>query len=183
MRLSPFSPFSLGNQYLRYGINGPGVSFTASITPPANFTTGGQQWVQLEQFSQETVAESVGESPILTCSTAEGLDTQYPYTANSTMIDSPQEYLVTWAPDDKEVTRSDTFKTYLMWKPNTPNAIFVTLATVSWGWFGDAILNAVGNWVLNPSSPPLYTGPVQATATDFPVWSRNASATSSTTCK
>jgi hypothetical protein len=155
---------------LQYGVNAPGVSFTASITPPQNFTTGGQQWVQLVPSSTTTFAKQVGGTPFEVC-TSSGLDTRYPYTTNLRLIDSPAVGPVSGTVD---MTIAESYDTYLMWKPGTTNAIFVSIAHITWGWTADAILNGQGAWVKNPSNPPTYAGPNQAATSNFPTtWSTN----------
>lgn len=76
---------------------------------------------------------------------------------------------------DTKVT--DSFDNYLMWMPNTPNAIFVSIAHVTWSWSAEAILNEQNALVLSPNNPPVTPDPQQAATATFPLWNSNVTNT------
>jgi hypothetical protein len=173
--IPPPSKTSVGivrGHILRYGVLGSaestGVTITGTITAPSGFS-GSQQWVQIIPEDQKSVMafwKKVGGAVTAVCR-AFGLDTRYPATTLPSLKDSP--------------TVAEGFDSYLMWKPDNPNAIFVPIAHVTWGWTGEAILNAQDTWILNPDSPPFTSDFYQEPTHEFPKWSTNVTSRPCTT--
>jgi hypothetical protein len=68
-----------------------------------------------------------------------------------------------------EVTRSDTFSTFLMYMPS--GGIWVPLYQINWGWSGDAVFNGA-IWSLK-SSTPTNSPPINKTSS-YPTWAQVA---------
>lgn len=96
-----------------------------------------------------------------------GLDRNFPYTSMARMSDSPGQGLPNHV---HEAEVSDNFQTYLMFKPNTPNAIWVPIKKIEWSWGATATRVSEGNnWTLTSISKP---APSVSTTFEFPSWSR-----------
>jgi Calx-beta domain/Bacterial Ig domain len=69
--------------------------------------------------------------------------------------------------------RNDSFRTYLMWRPSTPGAIFVPLRVTVWSWGVVATSNDDGSaWQL-PGEYPSANDPPSQDTTQFPIYDRN----------
>ncbi|MDD4539780.1 MAG: hypothetical protein PHT80_12250, partial [Lentisphaeria bacterium] len=66
---------------------------------------------------------------------------------------------------------STTFSTWLMYKPNSPGAIFVPLRKIDWFWSGKATRSGT-TWSLTASEKP-PAAPTSTTTVDFPEWTHN----------
>ena len=88
-------------------------------------------------------------------------------TATLTSIDNPSMSLA----GNTALGGTARYVTYLMYKPDTPNSIWVTLQTITWGWGGSATLGPNG-WSLNPGSYPgnPYIRMVGMTSSTLPQW-------------
>jgi hypothetical protein len=102
------------------------------------------------------------------------LDTAYPASDANPFPDSPYTAWSTFfEPDPVTATeRSDSFQTYLMWKPSKPGAIFVPLRVTNWWWTGSASMHAVGGWTLDTSPDAHSQNPASQNTTQFPEWTR-----------
>ena len=135
----------------------PGVLFTASF--PKSLYGGTAEWVQI--VNSTTVSTGPNGHT--------GLDHQYPFHGHTgtSLNDSPQTQGIT----TNYYTRADTFSSFLMWRPDLANAIYVPLSKEDWGFGVDA--NVTGGWHLDPEGSYI-TGP---TATDpwtvEPQWTQN----------
>ncbi len=82
------------------------------------------------------------------------------------MLSAPDSPYSQLSDDDHLITRTDSFKTYLMYKP-TGDSIWVSLSVISWGWTGTATKDADGKWTGSGST----TGDGNGIATtELPVW-------------
>ena len=156
---------------IQYGVNSPGVSLVGTITAPAGFASGGQQWIQLVVSSTSTFAKRAGGTPFSVCRSS-GLDTRYPYSPTTTLNDSPN-LDPTSISGTADASVADSFDSYLMWKPNMARGIFVPIAHVTWNWFGEALLNDQNVWVLDTDHAPTNPDPQKAATSQFPTWSTN----------
>jgi len=75
-------------------------------------------------------------------------------------------------------TRAEFFgwaNTWLMFKPPTPDAIWVPLRKVNWLWDGVASRNTTGDeWELGASYPTESGGLLGGDTTEYPMWDHNA---------
>ena len=68
-------------------------------------------------------------------------------------------------------SKSDAFQTYLIYRPNGSDSIWVTLGRLSWSWSGTAVFRN-NTWSLNGSSAPYPRNPSGNTAIhELPSWS------------
>ncbi len=147
------------------------VSFTAQANN--NGIDGTYQWVQT--YSESKSIHLIGQ--IDNCNAGqtmirigEGVDVSYPYTSGLSMNDSPYIQLLTTV--DRTIV-NDSAKSWLMFKPNLSNSIWIPMKKVDWAWAADARRNPN-----NPSEWQLisYTDPnPTVTAISFPEWTRNVS--------
>jgi hypothetical protein len=86
-------------------------------------------------------------------------------------VDSPYSELLTPAYLNYET--STTFSTWLMYKPNSPGAIFVPLRKIDWFWSGKATRSGT-TWSLTASDKP-SVAPVSTETVEFPEWTHNIS--------
>jgi hypothetical protein len=143
-----------------------GAIFNANITPPSGYAPGHYVWIQLIGFN-ETAAD--GGTNYTRGPVTNVLDTVAPYIAPDTpFVDSPAVILPA---GESGGFLQDQFTTYLMWEPSTPNAQYVPLKKVSWGWTGYGTYTAGNNWTSSNLSGP-GTLPV-SDATNHPTWSNN----------
>ena len=70
------------------------------------------------------------------------------------------------------IDRSDSFKMYLMWRPNLPGASFVPLRVTPWSWSVVADSNSFG-WAWTIISKTHSTNPPSQDTTEFPEWTTN----------
>ncbi len=185
---------------LHYGTGGPGhfgISWTASAT--ADAAEGGSiQVVRLVDstewftpggaFPRTTVVGTFGNYVLDAYPAPGAYEIQQPprdlttgqlepgtgvlpvganQTATLTSIDNPFMSLA----GNTAVGGTARYVTYLMYKPDTPNSIWVTLQTITWGWGGSATLGPNG-WSLNPGSYPgnPYIRMVGMTISTLPQW-------------
>jgi hypothetical protein len=73
------------------------------------------------------------------------------------------------------VTINEKFQTFLMYKPPTPGAIWVTMAILNWHWAGTATATALGNWGQATASS-FSANPQGAPGNSLPTWGASISA-------
>ena len=66
---------------------------------------------------------------------------------------------------------SDDFQAYFMYRPNLPNAIWVTLSVMAWSWRGGTNRLGPGNVWAPPAPANNTVNPVGAASTQLPTWS------------
>jgi hypothetical protein len=143
--------------------NPPGIRFTQSANPP-----GGQfKWLQLIQSSIRVniCASGWGRKA------GEGLDTMFPIQteqSNGSFEDSPGTEIVA---GDCRLERTDNFATFLMFKPNTSNSIWVALKQINWNWGGTAVWTNSSFSLLPGSSSFSVSSPFDQYG--FPAWTNN----------
>jgi hypothetical protein len=64
---------------------------------------------------------------------------------------------------------SDSFQTYLMYRPSTPGSIWVTLNLLNWSWSGSAMMPG-GGWVAGPADQYTAPAPTGTSSTALPQW-------------
>lgn len=79
--------------------------------------------------------------------------------------DSPSN---TFAPEDIVSEAADAFTVYLMYRPDRPGAIYVTLARLAWSWAGRAVKEA-DRWLL--ASSDHARNPTGSPSSELPTWS------------
>ena len=97
----------------------------------------------------------------------EGLDGGYPYDTGGIVTDSPGTTLL---PSMNVVVVNDSFKMYLMFKPDVADAIWVPLKLVAWGWSAE-VSRQGDSWTLVSNSNP---EPEVHDTSQHPVWNRKA---------
>ena len=161
-----------GEFRLRCEDNGnPCVSFTAQANN--NGIDGSYQWVQT--YNESKSIHLIGQIDNCTAGqtmirNGEGLDVSYPYISGLSMNDSPNIRLLTTV---DITTVNDSAKSWLMFKPNLTNSIWIPLKKIDWAWAGNARRNPnnPAEWQLISYTDPNPT----VTATTFPEWTRNVS--------
>jgi len=150
---------------LHYGTSAtPGITFSRSITIPSGFS-GTTQWVQLVSSTLRRRKLNNGVWQRLQGTGV--LDTTYPYSANSSTVDSPDTPLTS---DYVEKTVQDSFKMWLMFMPSGSGSIWVPLRSVNWSWSGSASRSGTV-WTLTSSSNTI--NPSDADSTTHPTWTSN----------
>jgi hypothetical protein len=138
-----------------------GISFNANIT--SNGTTGSAFRVQLVTDGSLSGGKN--------CTITPGLDTGYPYPLTN---DSPPVVLLS---SYTTLTRTENFKTYLMWQSNTANSIPVPLGYLPWGFSGSANCSgscgSAANWTASGSGGPgtFHTAQSSDPNYGYPTWS------------
>jgi hypothetical protein len=141
----------------------PGVKFTPTITAPSGFSTGAFEWVQVVTGYTGTYTSPQGT---LTC-TSSGADGDQPYSVNTPyMTDSPRVALT--SPYTTEGL-NESFSTYLLWQPSVSPSIFVTIAQVTWGFSGQAVLGT--SWAVSTNPAPTVTTPSVKAQSAYPIFS------------
>ncbi len=159
-----------------------GITFDGKLTPPA----GGSGTVALLQLirSRRTQTRTSGATRMIDSGAVFWLDDAHaaagggvfmavPLSAPASVFHQRIEYDSpgnTLAPDDVESTASDSFKTYLMYRPDADGSIWVTVARVSWSWAGRAVRDDT-TWRLTESGH--LRNPVGARSSDLPSWSEH----------
>lgn len=87
--------------------------------------------------------------------------------ATWTNDDSPQTPVVSYA---RTLSRSDRFKTYLVYRPSGADSIWVSLGRLDWSWSGGARREGRrGRWN-GPLNPLWTTNPVGSPTSELPEW-------------
>lgn len=148
--------------------NQVGIRFNASVTLPSS-VTGETIWVQVvnstrkrtPNFGREQTKQGIG------------LDTEFPYDVPNQAIteDSPLEILDPEC-SYKTVSANDHYTMWLLFKPQTANAIYIPLKSVDWNWSGSGTRSTIcGSWTLaNPSNT---INPIGENTTEHPQWTAN----------
>ncbi len=160
-----------------------GVQWTATCTAPA----GGAGEIGITQLITRNFSRSRGATVDHIISPAQvlddGLGIQYsgsrPILASAaatlngpSYTDSPGSQLIAGV---TATQCNDQFTDFFMYKPATANAIWVTLARLTWTWNGSitaAVPPAVG-WVLGAHAPVAVTNQVGAASAVLPEWTSN----------
>jgi hypothetical protein len=76
---------------------------------------------------------------------------------------------------DESYSINDTFKYYILFKPQTPNSIWVTVGKIEWFWNIEAVKKG-SNWVIKSGSKPKGEVSVSGAATsELPIYESNMS--------
>lgn len=157
----------------------PGITWNGSVQTPA-IGAGEIAYVQLINYKVGVVengARSAEASrgfildddpgadagnPSYEAAVAIGNNDNKPVSSN----DSPAMILI---PELSAAGRIDEFKTYLVYKPQGADSIWVTLREVEWNWSGLATKDAQGNWQLAPGATSSKNPPSKDSST-LPTW-------------
>ena len=156
---------SLGN----FPASKPGALFTGGYTPPPSGTTATFQFIE----SVFTVNKDPDGRAITTTGTNLS-DNNIPYKLGTTTIvmdDTPGEPLNVLI--ESSVTHASKFKTWLMFKPDSADSIYVPLKSINWEWGGVATLNAGKNGYDLTSPSQLMAAPVSQDGMP-PTWTKTA---------
>lgn len=143
-----------------------------TITVPSPFSGGSGCIVQLTKPDRETYT-GTNPSPTVPNNKLEGLDGSFPYGAIWTLpglggdVDSPAITISGGNPGGtySKLTASDSYTTWVMYKPATTGAIWVPLQSYTWSWAGTVSwLN--GAWTLTAGTPANAAAAPQYTTAD-----------------
>lgn len=163
--MGPSGPTEANNIAVHFGDGAlTGVKFVANVTPPPDFSTAHYTWIQLTTLSMSASSGGTNYSfgPVINA-----LDSSAPY--------GPPDILFADSPGQNNIPQgesysfdTDNFVTYLLWLPNLPNAQYVPVKSVAWGWTGKATYVSGTNWTgSNLTGPGSLT---VSTATNHPTW-------------
>ena len=97
------------------------------------------------------------------------MDTRIPYSENEITSDSPGNRLNNQM---KSIRIVDDFTMFVMFKPNSPDSIWIPLRSINWSWTGTALKNQQNVWQLDDANTSNATG--KSIETDeFPTWDGN----------
>lgn len=173
---------------LQFGLGGKvGIKWDWKVTVPA----GVDGWVKdVQTINTDTRRTSGGTKQVWTLPgskvpPATQLDTANPYTQTDIFpigfpikVTAGASYADTDTSDSPATplggtTRkviSDTFRYRIMYKPDTPDAIWVPVAVADWFWKGTATM-AGGTWTLSGADNP--ANPSGSATTSFPEYTSN----------
>ena len=145
----------------------PGIRLVAIMD---NDVAGMFDWVQV---CTRIRREHIFAGGMRIVSESHGLDTQYPYSVGPMLEDSPRTALNICSTNGNQIAVkvADEFCAYLLFKSFSPEAVWVPMKSVVWGWTAEAEKNDAGNWELKSSS---CAAPVCTDCADYPSWDRNA---------
>ena len=163
------------------GANNPlfGVKYTASVTTPEGWTDGQFVYAQLIKSKREFTNPPSGNATVLGDGVTWKHDGEFPYgTAAATFTadgetpgihgDSPSEAADSVFRDTIEITES--FQTYLMFKPAGTASRHVPLRKINWNWGGKA--TAADNWAA-VTDPVSEVDEASAETDQHPEWDDN----------
>lgn len=142
---------------------------TASPLIPSPFG-GTTQWVQIVNYSKRKI---VGGGVVIKDEELSGLDGCYPYTnrGSGRAFDSPfEEIYVSFRTTSysAQITTDDDYTMWLMYKPASPDSVWVPLKKVNWFWNAQADgLNRKWTTTGNNSINPSFNDTI-----DFPRWTK-----------
>jgi hypothetical protein len=178
--------------YLKFGIAKEGIKWDWKITVPSTHD-GWVKDVQTVQVKRKRTT-AAGKKQVWTIPgtkvppPSDQLDTDNPYSlagdyppcpgfpqkvsaggsfSDKSTFDSPATPL----PGMKAKSLDDTFQYFLMYKPDTPDAIWVPIAKAGWHCKGSATVDAAGTWTISGAGTG---GGAGAATTDFPLFTSNA---------
>jgi hypothetical protein len=159
------------NLYLTFGNpdTTPGVRFGYTVTMPSGFTGGSFQWTQVVVSTNIFITDTAGNVVHYTGGNAVDTRFSYPFIDQGVFLeDSPSDLL---DPDSNRNSRSDSFVSYVMFRPDGANSIWVPLRQIPWTWSGSATRTGTptpNTWVLDPGSSHQAGPDVNSTAE--PTW-------------
>jgi hypothetical protein len=165
---------TLADTYLYLTFGNPdgitGVHFDQSVQMPSGFSGGSTQWTQVILSTQIVRTDNAGNQQSLSGTNVIDGQFSYQFVYNGALEDSPSVRL---EPDMSHWSRTDSFASYLMFRPSGSNTIWVPLRHVPWDWHGSATRTGTPNvWVLDPGSGKNVGPDVNSTAE--PEWSGRA---------
>jgi hypothetical protein len=161
-----------------------GITFAGAVDPAFS---GNTEWVQIVLDTKGTRLlndgttmesfESSGLDPTRDPNT--GLPIAYYYDiAHMNPNDSPGQQLEMVTRGYLSYTNSDSFDMFLMFKPNTPKAIWVPLCHLAWSWSGAAVRTSPSatTWSLVPNSGKHGDTVTGSDIAIYPSWTQTAEA-------
>lgn len=141
------------------GSNGPGIILKSSITDPPGFNKGeGQFWQEI--IYSHTNFFAAGHDVIV----QKRLDAPLPYaTLPNSLQDSP---IVRLDERFSKISRIDSFRTWVMYRPAGDDTIWVPLLSAQW-YFNGTAEKKNGKWTLISGDQGLR---INQNTTDFPSW-------------
>jgi hypothetical protein len=180
-------PIKVTNKYLKEGtylaFGGQQPDFKAgfyaqvAVDVPAGFPAG--QWEAVQLIKSDRSRTNVDKTIQNIRSNKFVLDTSYPYSesestnkggAFSIIDDSPAQLL---KDEHRYSINSETFKTYILFKPAGMHSVFVPLKATDLWWWRAVAVNADGLWTLSPNSDAKSAIPQWNNADDYPMWTSN----------
>ncbi|MBV8369700.1 MAG: hypothetical protein JO036_12345 [Candidatus Eremiobacteraeota bacterium] len=117
-------------------------------------STNGQYWLDSQLLYNNTTVNAAAGTPVT-------LADQFQF-SDSPAIALRSPYV--------SISKSDAFRTYLVYRPNGADSIWVTAGRLAWSWSGTAVARR-GRWVVSAASPPFPANPRGDTAVhELPQW-------------
>jgi len=151
-----------------------GIEWTAHVTP-TSYAGGDIAFTQLIQSDITRISDS-GITEVRSTNNSYVLDSSPQYDNVIVSVSSELEANDTpgsllWN-TDKSTKREDHYLTYLMYRPEGQDSIWVSLSFISWYWKGEARKNSSGMWELVPNSADRNTSQAYDTNV-LPTWNTN----------
>ena len=157
-----------------YGVQYDGIHF--SVEPVDSKTPGKFQWVQIiREFVRQKYENGSWADFLVT----DALDACYPYQSGPTAMDGPA-LIVPEENNRKELiylTKTQTSRMFLMFKPEGRDSEWVPLQFVDWEWKGAAEYSYTSTqprWDMDAVSTDEPQGVKPQTADKYPEWEKNA---------
>ncbi len=157
------------------GLQYDGITFTCNL---GEQDSGEIQWVQI--IEKESTKQKYGNGGWLPSSIKEALDICYPYQYGSKAMDAPAIFVPQPQPSNTPpndllvfLSKTQTNRMYLMFKPKLKESEWVPLKLIPWEWTGALQLTATG-W---EKESYITKGPGNVTAKEadkYPVWEINS---------
>lgn len=141
----------------------PGISFSKTVTPPDGFSGSSQYWQRVTDTVRRR--QSNGGAWYRLAGT-NLLDTNLPYSSSDTTTDSPGQGL---SASYEQVSISDQFTMWTMFKPSGTDSIWVPLRSLDWSWSGSATRTDT-TWTLAESGK---SAGASSDTSVFPEWTAN----------
>jgi hypothetical protein len=163
--------------HIQFGDDGPGITFTPSVTKPTEDPNGSLNWLQIIEDAYRAHKWGSGTWEHLEATGV--LDTDYPYGFLETppaTSDSPAELLESiFHTDYEKGVAADSFSMYLIYKPSEAGSIYVPLWKIPWQWGAQATRTDYHTWHLDtdPTAHTAGANPAGTNCTTYPYWSSN----------
>jgi hypothetical protein len=157
------------------GLQYDGIRFTCNL---GDQNSGEIQWVQI--IEKESTKQKYGNGGWFPSGIEEALDICYPYQYGNKAMDAPAIFVPPPQPKNTPsndslvfVSKTQTNRMYLMFRPKQKESEWIPLKVIPWEWTGALQLTATG-W---EKESYITKGPGNVTAQEadkYPVWEKNS---------